>query len=178
MQCPHLLLLQPPQSIADVLDVLRGQRYQSCVSSAQIHELQRREGQHISHSQQSWSHRTSQCMTRTQHLCPGKIPSVAPLTAATPEGRDVATHCMLHNTGAEGTLWSRTRGGCSTLTERAVGIFNSTRSRQGLSRSHPKDAHAAMLHGALVIYLAEPTPLHLAQGFPAVQVLHTWCLEH
>lgn len=73
------------------------------------------EGRRVSHSQQSWVHCAAQHMARMQHLCPGKIPSMAPLTAAMLEGRDVATHCMLHSTGAEGTLWSRTRGGRSTL---------------------------------------------------------------
>ena len=122
-QCPHLLLLQPPQSIADVLDVLRGQRYQGCVPGAQVHELHRERGAAHQSQLAEPMHCTSQHDMDAASL-PWKDPQHGPMTAAAPEGRDEATHCMLHNTGAEGTLRSRTRGGCSTLTKRAVGIFN------------------------------------------------------
>lgn len=42
---PHLLLLQPPQCITDILHVLGGQCHQGRVASPQIHELPRERGE-------------------------------------------------------------------------------------------------------------------------------------
>lgn len=76
---PHLLLLQPPQGVTDVFDVLGGQSHQGCVASPQIHELEREKGNRGEKRGASVllvdvERHPSQNMTWMQHLCLGNPP--------------------------------------------------------------------------------------------------------
>lgn len=168
---PHLLLLQAPQRVADVLHVLGGQGHQGCVASPQIHELPRDTGENRGEKGGAISAaggpRVSPFTVHEMDEAPAAWePPKAPGRAwdGTNGMQQVCRggwwpqQGMLHDTGVRGHSSHGHWGGCSTLNRGLPASFISTQSRQDLGSlqggSHPKDAHTATLHGALVIYLA------------------------
>lgn len=135
---PHLLLLQPPQRVADVLHVLRGQRHQGCVTSPQIHELPRERGENRGGKRGCISPAGGAGASPfTEHDTDYAAPlaweppgapgggGTAPMECSKSAGEGGGGHTRhAARHWSEGTLRPRTLGRMLDSLQRATGIFN------------------------------------------------------